>query len=52
VSKFLKRDVSVPLASNKRNTHGRTAVDALEATAMSGGLRDELKYAAAERLDD
>jgi hypothetical protein len=46
VSKFLKRDVSVPLALNKRNTHGRTAVEALEATAMSGGLRDGLKYAA------
>jgi hypothetical protein len=46
VSKFLKPDVSVPLVSNKRNTHGRTAIEALEATAMSG-LRDGLKYAAA-----
>jgi hypothetical protein len=46
VSKFLKPDVGVPLASNKRNTHGRTAIEALEATAMSG-LRDGLKYAAA-----
>jgi hypothetical protein len=46
VSKFLKRDVRVPLALNKRDTHGRTAIEALEASAVSG-LRDGLKYAAA-----